>query len=86
MQTLGERAFVKVGAEGVYTASLPELGFGIAMKARDGNPRAVEVAIGDLVEKLLSLSANETEGLKHILNPPVMDRNGNPVGVLKIGS
>jgi L-asparaginase II len=32
MEALGERAFVKVGAEGVYCAALPERGLGIALK------------------------------------------------------
>ena len=34
MEILGERAFIKVGAEGVYCAALPELGYGIALKDR----------------------------------------------------
>ena len=34
MEILGERAFVKVGAEGVYCAALPELGYGIAVEGR----------------------------------------------------
>ena len=42
MEILGERAFVKVGAEGVYCAAFPELGYGIALKADDGNARAAE--------------------------------------------
>ena len=86
MQTLGERAFVKVGAEGVYTASLPEPGLGIAMKARDGNPRAAEVAVANMIGKFLTLSDQEEDDLKHVFKPTVMDRNGNPVGELRIGN
>jgi L-asparaginase II len=41
MERLGERAFVKVGAEGVYCAALPQRGLGVAIKMDDGNtPRA----------------------------------------------
>ena len=31
------RIFVKVGAEGVYCAAVPELGLGIALKCDDGS-------------------------------------------------
>ena len=44
MEILGERAFIKVGAEGVYCAALPELGYGIALKIDDGGTRAAEAA------------------------------------------
>ena len=45
MELLGERVFVKTGAEGVYCAALPELGYGIALKCDDGAGRAAEVVM-----------------------------------------
>ena len=36
---------VKMGAEGVYAAALPEAGLGVALKIEDGAPRAAEVAL-----------------------------------------
>src|SRR5690606_3437139 len=55
MEALGARAFVKVGAEGVYCAAFPELGLGIALKCDDGAARAAEVAMATLVERFLPL-------------------------------
>ena len=80
MEALPGRVFVKVGAEGVYTASLPEKGFGIAMKARDGNFRAVEVAITDLVRRHLDLNDAERIQLDPLLNPVLRNWNGIEVG------
>src|SRR6516165_11115670 len=37
MQLFGERVFVKTGAEGVYCATLPQQGLGIAIKCDDGS-------------------------------------------------
>lgn len=80
MQALGNRAFVKVGAEGVYTASLPELGYGIAMKARDGNFRAVEVAVSSIISDVLELNEKETAEMKPLVNPVLKNWNGIEVG------
>lgn len=44
--------FVKSGAEGVYTACLPTLGFGIAIKVDDGAARASAVVIANLLRRL----------------------------------
>ena len=41
MQAAPGRIFVKIGAEGVYCAAVPELGLGIALKCDDGQGRAV---------------------------------------------
>lgn len=52
MKAANGRAAVKVGAEGVYAAMLPELGLGIAIKIDDGAVRGAEVAVALLLEKL----------------------------------
>ncbi|MEP3248157.1 MAG: asparaginase [Sneathiella sp.] len=46
------KVIAKTGAEGVYLAALPDLGFGIALKAVDGTTRAAEVALGALLEEV----------------------------------
>jgi L-asparaginase II len=66
MQALGEAAFVKLGAEGVYCAALPSLGLGIALKCDDGSPRAAEVAMAGLL-------------LRHLGPHPVLERLAAPV-------
>ena len=40
-------SIVKTGSEGVYTASFPNLGLGVALKIDDGSRRAAEAAITD---------------------------------------
>ncbi|MEL7428652.1 MAG: asparaginase [Pseudomonadota bacterium] len=84
MKALSTRAFVKVGAEGVYTASLPETGFGIAMKARDGNPRAVEVAIAGLITDLLRLEGIELDQMMHLLKPELKNWNSITTGHMQL--
>jgi len=57
MTRTGERALIKTGAEGVYCGALPELGLGIALKARDGASRAAEAVMGRLLVHLGALGA-----------------------------
>lgn len=84
MQTLAKRAFVKVGAEGVYTMSLPELGLGVAMKSRDGGFRAVEVAVSQLACDLLKLDESDTKNMKPLTNPVLKNWNGIEVGTARL--
>lgn len=84
MQTLGNRAFVKVGAEGVYTMSLPELGLGVAMKARDGGFRAVEVTVAQLSCDLLKLNESDIEKMQPLTNPILKNWNGVKVGTARL--
>jgi len=84
MQTLGNRAFVKVGAEGVYTMSLPELGLGVAMKSRDGGFRAVEVAVSQLACDLLNLDESDQSNMKPLTNPILKNWNGIEVGSARL--
>ena len=52
MRAAGGRAAIKVGAEGVFVAILPEQGLGIALKCVDGNARAAEVALTAVLMRL----------------------------------
>jgi L-asparaginase II len=63
---LGEAAFIKGGAEGVYCGALPALGLGFALKCDDGAARAAEVAVACLLRRLLGAH-------------PVLDRLAAPV-------
>src|SRR5579871_2013891 len=53
MSALPGRVFTKGGAEGVHCVAIPELGVGIAVKARDGAGRAADVATAALIARLL---------------------------------
>ena len=45
-----QRILVKMGAEGVYVAALPQAGLGVALKIADGATRAAEVALCTVLE------------------------------------
>ncbi len=77
------RIFVKVGAEGVFCAALPELGLGIALKCDDGAERAAGVMIAAVLAKLLLADAELAVRLVEFANPPVESRLGARVGLLR---
>lgn len=77
------RIFVKTGAEGVYCAALPELGFGIALKCDDGAGRGAEVMIAAVLAKLLRADEAVAAKLTKLAHPPVESRVGAKVGLLR---
>jgi L-asparaginase II len=84
MQRLGERAFVKVGAEGVYCAALPARGLGVAIKIDDGNnARAVEVVMAALIEALVPLSDDEATFMRSLSEPVLRNWSGTEMGGLR---
>ncbi|UTV98971.1 asparaginase [Marinomonas rhizomae] len=50
MRILQKRVFLKVGAEGVYVAAIPELKLAIALKCEDGAVRAAESVMTALLD------------------------------------
>jgi L-asparaginase II len=83
MEILRERAFVKTGAEGVYCAALPELGFGIALKAEDGSGRAAEAMMAALVLRFLRLG-EERAAVEALAQPVLRNWNGIEVGQVRV--
>jgi L-asparaginase II len=83
MEILRERAFMKVGAEGVYCAALPELGFGVALKCDDGTTRAAEVMMAAVLTRFLALADSEREALQPLLQPALTNWNGIHVGDIR---
>ncbi|WP_315919417.1 asparaginase [Mesorhizobium sp. SP-1A] len=82
MQAAPGRIFVKVGAEGVYCAALPELGLGIALKCDDGEIRAAEVMIAAVLAKLLGKD-DAAAKLTGLANPTLRNRMDRHVGALR---
>jgi L-asparaginase II len=80
MTLLGARVFTKTGAEGVFCAALPELGFGLAVKADDGATRAAQVMIAALIAKFLPMSEPERARFEAFLTPTLRNWNGLEVG------
>ncbi len=83
MQAAPGRIFVKIGAEGVYCAALPELGLGIALKCDDGEGRAAEVMIASVLAKLLGMDEALAARLAELANPVLRNRVGIAVGMLR---
>jgi L-asparaginase II len=85
MQHYGARLFCKVGAEGMYCATLPEQGLGIAIKMDDGNTaRACEVVMGALVHRLLPPRDDADAAFaRRLTEVPLVNWNGIEVGRLR---
>jgi L-asparaginase II len=79
MTLLKGRAITKTGAEGVFTAALPELGLGLAVKADDGATRAAEVMIAALIARFLG----EIEGFERLARPKLVNWRGREVGEVR---
>jgi L-asparaginase II len=75
--------YVKGGAEGVFTASLYELGVGVALKIDDGAKRAAEVALAAILRYLEVLDDADWEALAEFAAPPVLNRMGHGVGEVR---
>jgi len=82
MQTLGERVFVKTGAEGVYCAALPEQGLGIAIKCDDGAGRAAEAMLAATMQRFLGSEINSSL-LEAYIRPTLRNWNGIAIGSLR---
>jgi L-asparaginase II len=52
MEAWPGRIVAKIGAEGVYSAALPELGLGIALKVIDGDMKAAGVALMSVLQQV----------------------------------
>jgi L-asparaginase II len=60
------RAFIKVGAEGVYCGCVPHAGLGIAVKCDDGAGRAAETAMASVLASLDVWTADEKHKLAEL--------------------
>lgn len=56
MGALGNKVFMKTGAEGVYCGGFPDLGIGFALKIDDGTKRASEAVAAGLIHRALGTS------------------------------
>ncbi len=81
----GPDVLVKGGAEGVYTAILPALGLGVALKIDDGASRAAELAMIRTLDMLGALPDSAREALTDRLSPVQTNWAGREVGELRPG-
>ena len=81
MERLGERVFCKVGAEGVYCASFPDRGLGLALKIDDGGySRAADVAMAALIGSGVVLDDDESRFIHGLSNATLSNWRGVVVG------
>ena len=71
----GDGLVVKTGAEGAFTAILPDRGLGIALKINDGETRAAEAAMTSILVALGALNADDPKVAKW-LSIPLINRCG----------
>jgi L-asparaginase II len=83
MTIFGERLFCKTGAEGVYCASLPEQGLGIAMKCDDGAGRATQVMMAAVIAHFLPMSDADRQRFEPLHAPSLVNWNKITVGQLR---
>lgn len=83
MTLAGASVRLKPGAEGVYCAVLPSLGYGIALKIDDGAARASEVAMGAILEGLGAFTSAQREALALRLRPVIKNVAGREVGAIR---
>jgi len=79
IEATGGKTVVKVGAEGVYTAAVPSLGLGIALKIDDGAVRACETAMAGLLVGL-GLASADHDDLAPFFNAPLKNTRDMIVG------
>ncbi len=81
MRAAKGKAAVKTGAEGYFTAILPEQGLGIALKVADGGTRAAECAMAALLVKYGVLERDDPAIVKRW--GPMLNRRKIEVGEIR---
>ncbi len=71
---------VKVGAEGFYTAVVPEQQIGVAIKMDDGNVRGAEVVLGAVLQKIGVLDDDASKDLEQYISPSMTNSRGEVIG------
>jgi len=82
MEAMNGQVAIKTGADGVYTAIIPAMKIGIAVKITDGGTRGSECAIAALLVHLGVLEANHPATLKR-MNAPQYNSNKIETGIIR---
>ncbi|HYB11646.1 MAG TPA: asparaginase [Alphaproteobacteria bacterium] len=83
MEGLSGRVLLKGGAEGVYCAAIPSLGFGIALKIDDGAGRAAEVATAAILRHVGAIDDTNWTALADACRPKISNWNHFEVGEIR---
>lgn len=80
MLITGRRVLVKTGADGVFTATVPGRGLGLALKIDDGNREAAEIALLAALHQLEILRDEDLEALAAHARLPILNTRGVSTG------
>lgn len=80
MKRLGDRVFVKTGAEGVYCGGVRGRGVGFALKVEDGARRASDVALIQVLSDVGVAAPSDVSALAGHRMTRVLNTLGEPVG------
>jgi L-asparaginase II len=83
MRAFNGQVFTKFGAMGVYVASLPQKGLGIAIKCFDGSVQAAEVMMANVLGVILKPKGAQAETLARWSAPTSKNWKGIEVGALQ---
>jgi len=86
MTVSGATALVKGGAEGMFTAALPTLGLGVAVKIDDGAARASETAMATILDGLGVFDDRAVAALARWLTQKLSNWAGSDIGVVRPGA
>jgi L-asparaginase II len=78
------RIFAKTGAEGVFCAAVPEQGIALALKCEDGTTRAAEAMVAATLARFFEKGGDVHARLMAIATRPIHNRNGAPVGEIRV--
>ena len=79
--SLGKDITAKTGAEGVFAAAFHAFGLGLMLKARDGNSRAANVALGAVIH---ALGYDLPEAVLPFASPQLQNWAGLDVGDIRV--
>ena len=77
------RILAKLGAEGVYCLSVVGEGLGLALKIEDGNIRAIDPVIVEVLKRMNLISTEEFERLRQRWEVKVRNHRKETVGVIR---
>lgn len=83
MRIANGRLFAKVGAEGFYSAGVPAMKLGIALKAEDGAKRAAEAALLAVLHHVGALAADELDRMRKYSAPDIFNTRHEKVGYVR---
>ncbi|CCO07458.1 asparaginase [Desulforamulus hydrothermalis] len=83
MEATKGKVVAKLGSEGVYCIGLVERGIGIALKIEDGNYRAIDPVVIQLLKQFNYITEAEFTALRHLWRPVLKNHRGNEIGHLE---